>query len=64
MLHWVVMLALAIVAWLVLSVVGGLIIGRALGFAQGRVQRAPPPVADELSLRRRTAHAGRGRRAA
>ncbi len=29
--HWVVTLALAIAAWLVLAVAGGLIAGRALG---------------------------------
>jgi hypothetical protein len=38
--QWIFLLALAIVAWLVLSVVGGLLLGRLIGFA---VRRRPHP---------------------
>jgi hypothetical protein len=34
--QWIVFLALAIVAWLVLSVGGGLVVGRLLGVASRR----------------------------
>ena len=41
--QWIVLLAIAIVGWLVLALVSGILLGRLLGFAERRlVQTARP----------------------
>jgi hypothetical protein len=61
--QWVVLLALAIAAWLLVAVGGGLLAGRALGLFSRLIGRLSPEQRKNAASRR-ALHPGRRRRAA
>lgn len=50
--HWIALLAIVVVAWLILAVVGGWLIGRGLGAIERRVDEAEPEAEPSPDLRR------------